>query len=166
MIQSASILPFTERITWGRAIQTGAILDPINANAQVDVVSYRRRDQELAYRDLIIAALVAQVSIGIGDVWQFTSPRMQLPAAVTNNLIYSTLDAPGGVRAPGTVDHVLNSSIPLDAGTTDQQLYARDLLLYEALRQTASILATRCRRAYRTWPRVRPGRSRRASSGR
>lgn len=141
MIQSASILPITERMAWGRAVQPGAVMTPVSASSPVDVAAYRDRDQELAYRDLILASLISQVAIGIGDVWQFVAPRMQLPAAVSGDLLFSSLDAPGGASFPGAVNHVNYNSIPLDAAVTDQQLYARDVVLYESLRRAAGILS-------------------------
>jgi hypothetical protein len=140
MIQSASILPITERLSWGRAVPPGDTLTPVSASGPVDVVAYRNRDQELAYRDLIVASLIAKVAVGIGDVWQFATARPQIPAAVAGELIYSGADAPAGASPAGPVTHVNNASIPLDAAYVDQQLYARDIVLYEALRRTAEVL--------------------------
>ncbi len=140
MIQSASVLPITERMAWGRATPPGPLLTEVDAAAQVDVVAYRQRDQELAYRDLIIASLIAEVAISVSDVWQFTAPRMQLPATVIGDLAYSPTDAPSGAFAPGAVSYVMNSSVPIDASATDQQLYARDVVLYTALQRAASVL--------------------------
>lgn len=140
MIQSASILPLVEVMDWGRAVPPSTLLTPVNLPAGVDIASYRRRDQELAYRDLILGALLTQVVIQVGDVWQFQPLRPQLPATVVGDLAYSTTDAPTAPAAPGSVTLVVNSSVPKDAITTDQHLYARDLVLHDSLQQAASIL--------------------------
>ncbi len=140
MIQSASILPLTEVFTWGRAILPGSSLTTVNTGAPVDVVGYRKRDQELAYRDIVLGALLTQVVIQVGDVWHFRARRPQLPATVSGEIFYDHSDAPATVSAPGSVDHVTNSSVPIDALTTDRDLYARDLILHESLRRAASIL--------------------------
>lgn len=140
MIQSASILPLVEVMDWGRAVPPGTLLTPVDLPQGIDVASYRRRDQELAYRDLVLGALLTEVVIQVGDVWQFRAMRPQLAATVAGDLEYETVDSPAAPSAPGSTTFVTNSSVPKDAILTDQNLYARDLVLHDALRSAASIL--------------------------
>ncbi len=140
MIQSASILPLVEVMDWGRAVPPGTLLTPVDLAEGIDVVSYRRRDQELAYRDLVLGALLTEVVIQVGDVWQFRTLRPQLAATVAGDLEYGATDSPIAPAAPGSTTYVTHSSVPKDAIATDQNLYARDLVLHDALRQAASIL--------------------------
>lgn len=142
MINSASILPVTGRIAWGSARPPSPDgLTTVDVAAPIDVLSYRQRDQELAYRDLVIAAVFSQVALKVNDVWQFKTPRLLLPATVNGTLSATPADieAPGPLP-PGTVAMVKNSSVPLAAIDADKGLFNRDLVLHEALYRAASVL--------------------------
>ncbi len=142
MISSASILPVTGRIAWRDARPSGPDgLTAVSLTSGIDVLSYRQRDQELAYRDLVIAALLSQVALKVSDVWQFAPSRLQLPATVNGTLLTTPADIESpGPLPPGTVAQVKNSSVPLDAIDADKGLFNRDLVLHEALYRAAQVL--------------------------
>lgn len=140
MIQSAYILPLNEVFPWGRAkpyVQSDG-MSVVNLPVAVDVAAYRRRDQELSFRDIIMASLVAKIAIKAGEVWQFKASRPVLPAVTDAELEAVAADT-APVSVVGAVDHVENSSVPKDGIATDRQLYARDVTLYEALRSICDI---------------------------
>ena len=141
MLQSAYILPLVPRLDWAKAVAPGPTLGTVAFDAALDVGQYAGRDRELAYRDLLVGAAIAQVALKTSDIWDFRAPRPALPYPAAGALQNAAVDLPPTVGFPGTVDHVDNQSLPVNAAATDQQLYARDLLIYEALQQAAEQLA-------------------------
>lgn len=136
MLQSASILPLTEQMLWGRAkpLASSEALTAVNPANPIEVANYRRRDQELAFRDLVVAAFVSKVALKFGEIWQFNQLRPYMPAAIDTPLGAVAADTPAPLSPAGSVPHVKNSSVPYDGVTTDRWLYGRDLTLYQALR--------------------------------
>jgi hypothetical protein len=138
-IQSAKIIPLPSTINWGQAKVPGSSLTVVNVPAPIDVTSYATRDFELAYRDLILAALAAEVSITASDVFGMDATRPALVGIPSDDFENNGLDTATPVAFPGGVGHVKPSSVPLDAIQVDRQLYSRDVLLYEALARAAAI---------------------------
>lgn len=137
-IQSARIIPLPPTLKWGQARVPGDTLTAVNVEIPVDVTSYASRDYELAYRDIILAALASEVSIHASDIFGMGTSRISvqgIPAGTFQN----NIDDSSVQEYPGVVGHVKQSSIPMDAIQTDRQLYARDVLLYEALARAAAI---------------------------
>ena len=140
MLQSAYILPLVPRVEWAKAVAPADALRTIDADTAIDVSQYGQRDRELAYRDLIVAAAVAQVALKTTDIWDFSSPRPILSFPAAGALASNPADYPPTLAFPGRVDHVDNQSIPIDAARVDQQLYARDLMVYQSLFRAAASL--------------------------
>jgi hypothetical protein len=137
-IQSARIIPLPSTLTWGQARVPGDILTVVNVSAPVDVQSYASRDFELAYRDVILAALTAEVAIDAADIFGMDATRATLQGIPSGDLRNSGADR-ASLAFPGTINHVIPANRPLDAIQVDRQLYTRDLLLYEALARAAKI---------------------------
>jgi hypothetical protein len=140
MLLSAYILPLVPRVDWAKAVAPTDALRTVDAPAALDVSQYGQRDRELAYRDLIVAAAVAQVALRTTDIWDFRAPRPIMPFPAAGQLASNPADYPSVLGFPGRVDHVDNQSIPLDAASVDKQLYGRDLMLYQSLFRAAAAL--------------------------
>lgn len=140
MLLSAYILPLVPRVEWAKAVAPADALRTIDADSAIDVSQYGQRDRELAYRDLIVAAAVSQVALRTTDIWDFSSPRPILPFPAAGALASNGADYPPTLAFPGTVNHVDNQSVPIDAARVDQQLYARDLLVFQSLFHAAAAL--------------------------
>ncbi len=138
-LESALVIALRDTIKWESSgsgadsswVASSGTVTPVNADLPFDAKVYQARDRQLAYRDLIVAAAVVEVSIQVGDVWNYSTvkPNMQGPAPFALPFV--------GTEA-GTfssqVRHVLNTSIPLDAARyADADLYGRDSLAYEIL---------------------------------
>lgn len=132
-LESALVIALRDTIKWESSLvapESGTLV-PVDPNLPFDARTYQERDRQLAYRDLIVAAAVVEVSIQVGDVWNYSTvkPTLQGPAPFALSFV--------GTEA-GTfssqVRHVLNTSIPYDAARyADTDLYGRDSLAYEIL---------------------------------
>jgi len=132
-LESALVIALRDTIKWESAVVApeSGTLTPVAPALPFDAVTYQERDRQLAYRDLIVGAAVVEVSIQVGDVWNYAvlKPTLQGPAPFSLPFV--------GTEA-GTVSsqirHVLNTSIPWDAARyADADLYGRDSLVYEVL---------------------------------
>jgi len=132
-LESALVIALRDTIKWESAIVAPAsgTLTPVAPSLPFDAVTYQERDRQLAYRDLILGAAVVEVSVQVGDVWNYSvlKPTLQGPAPFALPFV--------GTEA-GTLSsqlrHVTNVSIPYDAARyADADLYGRDSLVYEIL---------------------------------
>lgn len=137
-LQSARIIPLPATLSWGQARVPGDTLTAVNVNAPIDVTSYASRDYELAYRDVILAALASEVSITAAEVFGMETTKVSVQGIPSGTLKNSGADR-ATLAFPGAVDHVKPSSRPIEAIGVDRQLYARDVLLYESLARAAKI---------------------------
>ena len=142
MLESAYILPLVPRLDWANAVSPPNTLNSVNFSLPLDVGQYGLRDLQLAYRDLVVGAALAQVAMKCTDVWDFSAPKPILPYPASSVLANNAVDYPATtpVAYPGRVDQVDNQSLPINASNTDSQLYARDVLIYQALQQAATAL--------------------------
>lgn len=147
-LESALVIALRDTIKWESAgtgsdtfyVAASGSLTPVNADLPFDARVYQSRDRQLAYRDLIVSAAVVEVSIQVGDVWNYSTlkPNLQGPAPFT----LPHLDAEAGTYS-SQVRHVLNTSIPLDAARyADADLYGRDSLVYEILARACGSIFT------------------------
>lgn len=140
-LESALVLTLRESIPWESALEisSAGTLAPIDPTAVIDARKYQRRDRELAFRDLINAAAVAEVSIRVSDVWGYSAPTPRMQGGVTSDLVNN----PSQQSFYGTsvsVRHVGHTSVPYDAAQfSDKDLYGRDAVIYETLAQACSI---------------------------
>ena len=137
-LESALVIALRDTIKWESAVETSAsgTLPPVTPDLPFDAKVYQDRDRWLAYRDLILGAAVVEVSVQVGDVWNYSTikPSLQGPAPFTLPFV--------GTEA-GTlstqVRHVTNVSIPYDAARyADADLYGRDSIVYECLARACS----------------------------
>ena len=141
MLEAAYILPLVPRLEWYNAVAPASALNAVNFSLPLDVAQYGLRDRQLAYRDLVVGAAIARVAMKVTDIWDFSAPKPILASQVSATLANNAGDYPTTPLAcPGVVNHVDNRSLPLNASGVDSQLYARDLLIYQALQQAASAL--------------------------
>lgn len=138
MPASAYLFPITSRLDWCCAAVPGEVMTTVDPEAPIDVSLYERRDRELAYRDLIVAAALVKVAGKFADIWGFTPAYPVLTSPVSGELDVSNIDASIDPQIPGIVTYVGNQSVPFDALSTDVQLYARDVLLYQAVYTAAA----------------------------
>jgi hypothetical protein len=140
-LESALIITLREGISWQSSLQISdaGTLTPVNPAAVFDPLKYQRRDRELAFRDMINAAAVAEVSIRVSDVWNYKSIQPVLQGPVRKDLV----NAPDEQSFSGTaaaVRHVGYTSVPFDAAQyADKDLYGRDAIIYETLARACSI---------------------------
>lgn len=131
-LESALVIALRNTIKWQAAvIHDYGTLTPVDPDLPFDARTYQTRDRQLAYRDLIVAAAVVEVSVQVGDVWNYSviKPSLQGPAPFT--LPFTGTEA--GTYS-SQVRHVLNTSIPYDAARyADADLYGRDSVIYEIL---------------------------------
>lgn len=140
-LESALVIALRDNITWESAVESpeSGTLTPVNPSLPFDAATYQERDRQLAYRDLILGAAVVEVSVQVGDVWNYSvaKPSLQGPAPYT--LPFVSTEA-GTFNSK--VRHVTNVSVPYDAARyADADLYGRDALAYE-------ILARACNNAF------------------
>jgi hypothetical protein len=133
MPSSAYLFPISTRLDWDRARVPDLELTPVDPDTPLDVGEYAARDGELAYRDLVVAAAISRVALKVSDVWGFAVGHPVLAASPEPNLDASGTDVVSAPSSPGNLTYVDNQSVAFDAVTTDQQLYARDLVVYQAL---------------------------------
>ena len=140
-LEAALVIQLRETIPWESAIQiadagTLTAIDPV---VKFDPRKYQRRDRELAFRDLVNAAAVAEVSVRVSDVWNFSTITPVLQGPVGSDLV----NVPSEQSFSGTaanVRHVSYTSVPFDAAQyADKDLYGRDAIIYETLAQACSI---------------------------
>lgn len=132
-LESALVLALRNTIKWESAVETSAsgTLTPVDPNLPFDSKTYQARDRQLAYRDLIVGAAVVEVSVQVGDVWNYSAikPGLQGPAEFTLPFVGSEAGT-----LSSQVRHVTNVSIPYDAARyADADLYGRDAVIYEVL---------------------------------
>ena len=106
------------------------------------VTAFAHRDQELSQRDITVASYVALMNLQVATVFGFQIDPLILPSVPPNVLQYHLSDTGGSApTTPADVNHVQNSGTPSDAITTDQTLYGRDAIVYEALARMAFVFA-------------------------
>lgn len=131
-LESALTIVLRQPLNWESAIvDDSGTLAPVNPASAIDCTTYQQRDRVLAYRDLLLGAAVVEVSVQVGDVWNYSAvkPTLQGPANVT--LPFNGTEA-GQVNS--LIRHVTNVSVPYDAARyADADLYGRDALAYEVL---------------------------------
>jgi len=137
-LQSVRIIPLPTTLTWGQSRIPGDALTTVNVNTGIDAPAYAARDFELAYRDVILMALLSEISVQAAETFGLDTTRLAIQGVPVGELQALSSDT-GTLAFPGAVAHVKPSSRPIAAITTDRQLYARDVLLYEALVKVASI---------------------------
>jgi hypothetical protein len=138
MIDSAQTIPVQAALSASRAIPPGATLTPVNPALDLDISRFAIRDGELSYRDLVVSVSMLQVALKASTVWTFPISHPRVASVAQSSLFYNNLG--DRVSSPtGSVAHVLNSSIPIDAVITDKQLYNRDVVLLEVIARTAKI---------------------------
>lgn len=123
----------------GTVISVTGTLHPVQSADVFDPTAYQLRDRQLAFRDLIMAAAVVEVSAYATDVWNSSAPKpiLQGPAPIDLQAPVASIVTENGTRSE--VRHVGNSSVPFDAADqTDRDLYGRDALIYEVLAQTCA----------------------------
>jgi hypothetical protein len=100
---------------------------------------YGRRDRELAWLDTRNAAAVVEVSLEVADVWNAQALRPTMQGPQIGHLAYQAQDA-NYQGLSSKVVYVKNASIPVDALSTDRDLDARDVLIYETLSKAVQTL--------------------------
>jgi hypothetical protein len=145
-LESALVLALRDTIKWESAgsgadasfdAQSGT-LTAVNAGLPFDAKVYQSRDRELAYRDLIVGAAVVEVSIQVGDVWNYSTVKPNLQGPAPFSLPFVGTEA--GTMST-QVRHVTNVSIPYDAARyADADLYGRDAIVYECLARACNAL--------------------------
>lgn len=132
-LESALVIALRDTIKWQSAEDAPAngTLTPVDPNLPFDARTYQTRDRQLMYRDLIVGAAVVEVSIQVGDVWNYSTVKPTLQGPVLFTLPFVGTEA--GTYS-SQIRHVLNTSIPYDAARyADADLYGRDSLAYEIL---------------------------------
>jgi hypothetical protein len=137
-LESALVVALRDTIKWESSVNAPAsgTLTPVNASLPFDAKTYQQRDRQLAYRDLIVAAAVVEVSVQVSDVWNYSvlKPKLQGPVEFSLPLV----EAEAGTFN-SQLRHVTNVSIPYDAARyADADLYGRDALIYEILARACS----------------------------
>lgn len=132
-LESALVIALRDTIKWESATEASATgtLTPVEPSLPFDSKTYQARDRQLAYRDLIVGAAVVEVSVQVGDVWNYSTlkPGMQGPAEFTLPFVGSEAGT-----LTSQIRHVTNVSIPYDAARyADADLYGRDAIIYEVL---------------------------------
>jgi hypothetical protein len=140
MLDSAFIVTPVATFPWGLVKPATGALASIDPASLFDWKLYAQRDKELAYRDHLVANGLVKVALEIGTIWGGVGPRPRLQVVVLGDL--ATVDVPVSVSSVGAVAHVTSLSVPFDAARVDQELYARDVVVYEAMARAAELLAT------------------------
>lgn len=137
-LESALVIALRDTIKWESAIETSAsgTITPVAPSLPFDAKVYQERDRMLAYRDLIVGAAVVEVSIQVGDVWNYSTVKPNNQGPVPFSLPFVGTEA-GTLSTQ--VRHVTNVSIPYDAARyADADLYGRDAIVYECLARACS----------------------------
>lgn len=122
----------------GGTLTTG--LSQVDPYGAFDWSTYRDRDLELVGRDHVVAAATVRVSSFLSTIFGCKIDR-PIQLAVTDTVLPDTAsDRSTPVSSDGSVDHVVSSSVPFDGTVVDEELYARDLLLHEALVRASQIM--------------------------
>ena len=132
-LESALVIALRDTIKWESAViaPESGTLTPVDPSLPFDSVTYQERDRQLAYRDLIIGAAVVEVSVQVGDVWNYSALKPSLQGPAPFSLPFVGTEA-GTLSSQ--IRHVTNVSIPYDAARyADADLYGRDSLVYEIL---------------------------------
>lgn len=132
-LESALVIALRDTIKWKSALESSAsgTLTPVAPGLPFDATTYQERDRQLTYRDLIVGAAVIEVSVQVGDVFNYSTLKPSLQGPVPFTLPFVGTEA--GTFS-SQVRHVLNTSIPYDAARyADADLYGRDSLVYEVL---------------------------------
>jgi hypothetical protein len=140
-LESALILTLRETIPWESSLEISSTgtLESINPAAKFDAGKYQKRDRQLAFRDLINAAAVADVSIRVSDVWNYAAIQPKLQGPVGKDLVNTPSEQLFSGTSAGVV-HVGQTSVPYDAAQfTDRYLYGRDAIIYQTLAQACAI---------------------------
>lgn len=140
-LESALLIRLNPVFRWESALEPGAALTVINTAAPFDALAFQQRDRELAYRDLINAAAVVDVSIEVSSVWNAPAIRPILQGVASSELTTHGDDLwANSIR--GQVVHVTDASLPSDAATrVDKQLAERDALIYETLARACAVFS-------------------------
>lgn len=136
-LESALVIALRDTIKWESSVvnNTGT-LTAVNPDLPFDARTYQERDRQLAYRDLIVGAAVVEVSVQVGDVWNYSIGKPSLQGPAPFDLAFVGTEA--GTFS-SQVRHVTNVSIPYDAARyADADLYGRDSLVYEVLARACS----------------------------
>jgi hypothetical protein len=132
-LESALVIALRNTIKWesGTEAPASGTLTPVNPDLPFDAIVYQTRDRQLAYRDLILGAAVVEVSVQVGDVWNYSVIKPTLQGPIPFALPFVGTEA--GTYS-SQIRHVTNVSIPYDAARyADADLYGRDALVYEIL---------------------------------
>ena len=132
-LESALVIALRDTIKWESALDApeSGTLTPLDPRLPFNPSTYQTRDRQLAYRDLIVAAAVVEVSVQVGDVYNYSTLRPKLQGPVAFALPFVGTEA-GTLSSQ--VRHVTNVSIPYDAARyADADLYGRDSIVYEIL---------------------------------
>src|SRR5574337_793507 len=132
-LESALVIALRDTIKWQSAEDApeSGTLTAVNPSLPFDARTYQERDRQLMYRDLIVGAAVVEVSIQVGDVWNYSTVKPTLQGPTLFALPFVGTEA--GTYS-SQIRHVTNVSIPYDAARyADADLYGRDSLAYEIL---------------------------------
>ena len=110
-LESALVIALRDTIKWESAVVApeSGTLTPVVPSLPFDSVTYQERDRQLAYRDLILGAAVVEVSVQVGDVWNYSLPRPILQGPAPFALPFVGTEA--GTFS-SQIRHVTNVSIP------------------------------------------------------
>jgi hypothetical protein len=139
-LESALVIALRDTIKWESSLvaSSSGTLTPVDPDLPFDAKVYQNRDRWLAYRDLIVGAAVVEVSIQVGDVWNYSTVKPSLQGPVPFSLPFVGTEA--GTMST-QVRHVTNVSVPYDAARyADADLYGRDSIVYECLARACSAL--------------------------
>ena len=122
--------------TGGTLVENSTIIDPYSS---FNWEKYEKRDLELIGRDHAVAAAAVSVSSNAATVFGTRVERPKQLGMAYPILPDSSADRPVTANPQGTIQYVVPSSVPYDEVNSDKDLYARDLLLHEALARTSAI---------------------------
>jgi hypothetical protein len=123
-LESALILTLRETIPWESSLEISSIGhagDRHPSGEKFDASTYQKRDRQLAFRDLINAAAVAEVSIRVSDVWNYRSIQPTPPGAGAQRPGERGLRAELLSGTSASVRHVGHTSVPYDAAQFRRQ---------------------------------------------
>jgi hypothetical protein len=137
-LESALVISLKQAVTWDAAIAPeGAALALVDPAASFNALDYARRDRELAWRDLVNAAAIVEISLEISSVWNAPAIRPATQGAITSGMPYAADDLR---QTSSHVVHVRSASIPFEAANVaDRDLAGRDALIYEMLARACEL---------------------------